>query len=110
MGLFGLSAFVIEQRSKEIGIRKVLGASIPEIIFKLSREFAKWVLIGNIIAWPVAYYLMNKWLENYAYRININPWIFILSAIITIAVVLATISFHTIKAATINPIKSLRYE
>ena len=110
MGLFGLSAFVIEQRTKEIGIRKVLGASIPEIIFKLSREFAKWVLIGNIIAWPVAYYLMNKWLENYAYRININPWIFILSAIITIAVVLATISFHTIKAATANPVESLKYE
>ena len=110
LGLFGLSAFVIEQRTKEIGIRKVLGASVPEIIFRLSKEFAKWVLIGNIIAWPVAYFLMNKWLENYAYRININIWIFILSAIITIGVVFITISFHTIKAATANPVKSLRYE
>ena len=110
LGLFGLSAFVIEQRTKEIGIRKVLGASILEIIFKLSREFTKWVLIGNIMAWPVAYYLMNKWLENYAYRININLWIFIFSAAFTVAIVLITISFHIAKAATINPVKSLRYE
>ena len=110
LGLFGLSAFVIEQRTKEIGIRKVLGASIIEIIFMLSKEFTIWVLLGNIIAWPITYYLMNNWLNSYAYRININIWIFILSAIITITVVLAAISFRVIKAATANPVKSLRYE
>ncbi len=109
LGLFGLSAFIIEQRTKEIGIRKVLGASVAEISFMLSKEFTKWVLIGNIIAWPVAYYLMNIWLNNYAYRVNLDLLIFPLSAIITIGIVLATIGFHSIKAATANPIKSLRY-
>ncbi len=110
LGLFGLSAFIIEQRTKEIGIRKVLGASITEISFMLSKEFTKWVLIGNIVAWPVSYYLMKMWLDNYAYRINLDLLIFPLSALITIGIVLATISFHSIKAAMANPIKSLRYE
>ena len=110
LGLFGLSAFVIEQRTKEIGIRKVLGAKVIQITYLLSKEFLKWILTGSIIAWLAAFYLMNEWLSNYAYRININPWIFLLSTLITAVIVILTIGFHTIKAATANPIKSLRYE
>jgi len=110
LGLFGLSAFIIEQRRKEIGIRKVLGASVFTITFMLTKEFTKWVLIGNVIAWVSAYYLMNQWLNNYAYRIDISLWIFLLSTIVTLFVVLMTISYQTIKAAFANPMKSLRYE
>ena len=110
LGLLGLASFVTEQRTKEIGIRKVLGASISSLLFMLSREFLKWVLIANIIAWPVAYYAMNNWLNNFAYRVNINLWIFILSGIAALIIALFTISSHAIKAATSNPVKSLRYE
>ncbi len=110
LGLFGLSAFVLEQRTKEIGIRKVLGASLTEIILLLSKEFTKWILIGNIAAWAAAYFLMNEWLINYPYRISIGIGVFILSALITFLVIFITISYHTIKIATMNPVKSLRYE
>ncbi len=110
LGLLGLAAFVTEQRTKEIGIRKTLGATVPEIIVLLSREFIKWVIIANIIAWPVAYFIMHNWLENFAYRININFGIFILSGIIALIIALATVSTHAIKAATADPVKSLRYE
>ena len=110
LGLLGLAAFVTEQRTKEIGVRKVLGASVPEIILLLSKEFVKWVLIANIIAWPAAYYIMNNWLNNFAYRINIGIWTFIFSGIIALIIALVTVSSHAIRAATANPIKSLRYE
>ena len=110
LGLFGLASFITEQRKKEIGIRKVLGASVFELITMLSREFTKWVLIANIIAWPLAFYVMNNWLNNFAYRINITPWVFILSGIAALIIALLTVSSHAIKAAAANPIKSLRYE
>ncbi len=110
LGLLGLAAFVTEQRTKEIGIRKTLGATVPEIIVLLSKEFIKWVVIANIIAWPAAYFIMHNWLENFAYRININFGIFILSGIIALLIALATVSSHAVKAATANPVKSLRYE
>lgn len=110
LGLFGLSAFIIQQRKKEIGIRKVLGATTTEIAFMLSKEFTKWVLIGNVVAWLASYYLMNKWLDNYAYRININPTVFLLSVFITLVIVLLTISYQAVKAASQNPVKSLKYE
>ena len=110
LGLLGLAAFITEQRTKEIGIRKVLGASISSLLFMLSKEFLKWVLIANIIAWPVAYYIMNNWLKDFAYRININLWIFLLSGIIALVIALLTVSSHAVKAAIANPIKSLRYE
>jgi putative ABC transport system permease protein len=110
LGLLGLAAFVTEQRTKEIGIRKVLGASILEIILLLSKEFVKWVLIANIIAWPLAYYVMNNWLNNFAYRINLGIWTFLISGLIALIIALATVSSHAIRAATANPIKSLRYE
>jgi putative ABC transport system permease protein len=109
-GLFGLASFAAEQRTKEIGIRKVLGASISGIILLLSREFTKWVLIANLLAWPVAYLAMNRWLQNFAYKMSLNPWVFILSGFLAFAVALATVSYQSIKAAISDPIQSLRYE
>jgi putative ABC transport system permease protein len=110
LGLFGLAAFMAEQRTKEIGIRKVLGASVPSILLMLSKEFLKWVAIANIIAWPAAYYFMNKWLQDFAYRINISVWIFIISGATAILIALATVSFQAVKAAVADPVKSLKYE
>lgn len=110
LGLFGLAAFTAEQRTKEIGIRKVLGSSIPQIIMLLSNEFLKWVLISNIIAWPIAYYIMHKWLEDFVYRVDINLIYFGLAGLITLLIAVITISYQSIKAAVSNPINSLRYE
>jgi len=110
LGLFGLVSFVTEQRKKEMGIRKVLGASILELIIMLSKEFTRWVLIANLIAWPAAYLIMNNWLANFAYRTNISFEIFLLSATTALIIALATVSTHAIRAATANPVKSLRYE
>ena len=110
LGLFGLAAFLAEQKTKEIGIRKVLGASVQSIFLMLSKEFVKWVIIANIIAWPVAYYFMNNWLQDFAYRIEISWWFFIAAGSIVLLIALATVSFQAVKAATANPVKSLRYE
>jgi len=110
LGIFGLASFAAEHRTKEIGIRKVLGASVPGIFLLLSRGFTKWVVLANLIAWPVAYYFMNKWLQNFAYRINLTIVIFILSGLAALCIAFFTASFQTIKAATANPVESLRYE
>jgi ABC-type antimicrobial peptide transport system permease subunit len=110
LGLFGLASFTTEQRTKEIGIRKVLGATIPNILFLLTKDFTKWVLMANIIAWPVAYYAMNRWLQYFAYRTNIGLFTFILSAVLTIIIAFITVSYQSIKAALANPIEALRYE
>ena len=110
LGLFGLATFLAEQKTKEIGVRKVLGASVPSILSMLSKEFTKWIVIANVIAWPLAYYFMNKWLQEFAYRIEIGWWIFALSGIIAIIIALLTVSIQALKAAIANPIKSLRYE
>jgi putative ABC transport system permease protein len=110
MGLFGLAAFSAEQRVKEIGIRKILGASVVSIIGLLSKNFIKLVLIASIIAFPIAWWAMNNWLENFPYRVNISWWIFATAVIAALAVALITISFQSIKAATSNPVKSLRTE
>jgi putative ABC transport system permease protein len=110
LGIFGLSVFQSEQRIKEIGIRKVLGASSTEITFLLTKSFSKWVLYANIIAFPVAYYFVNKWLQDFAYRINISWWVFVLSGGIALIIALVTVSVHAIKAAIANPIKALHYE
>ena len=110
LGLFGLATFLAEQKTKEIGVRKVLGASIPSIILMLSREFIKWIIIANIIAIPVAYYFMNKWLEEFAYRIEISWQVFVLAGCIALVIAILTVSFQAIKAATANPVESLRYE
>ncbi|MDG6998602.1 MAG: FtsX-like permease family protein, partial [Nitrososphaerota archaeon] len=110
LGLFGLTAYTVEQRTKEISVRKILGATTTGITFMLSKQFVTLVLMSNIVAWPVAYYVTNNWLRNFAYRINISPWTFVLSGATALVIALATISFHAIKAATANPVESLRYE
>ena len=110
LGLFGLTAFITQQRTKEIGIRKVLGASISGIIFLLTKQFTRWVLVANIIAWPLAYFVMNKWLENFAYRASIGFGTFVVSALLALAIALFTVSFQSIRAAIANPVDSLRYE
>ncbi len=110
MGLYGLSLYSAERRTKEVGVRKVLGASVTGVVILLSKEFAKWVLVANLIAWPAAYFLMNKWLLNFAYRIDISPWMFIIAGITALAIAMITTSFHAIRAATANPVESLRYE
>jgi len=110
LGLFGLASFMAEQRTKEIGVRKALGASIPGIFLLLSKEFTKWILLATIIAWPVGYFVMNKWLQDFAYRVNMEILIFILSGIMAVLIALVTVSYQAIKAAVANPVESLKYE
>ena len=110
LGLFGLAAITTERRTKEIGIRKILGASIVQIMVQLSKNFALLVLLAFVIFSPLTYYLMNGWLENFAYRININPFVFLIGCILAILIALFTISFHTLRSASANPVEALRYE
>jgi len=110
LGLFGLSAFIAEQRTKEIGIRKVLGASSSSIVIMLTKQFTMWVLISTVIAWPLAFYIMHLWLQNFAYRVNLEIWLFVPSALFALMVVLLSVSYQTIRAAQANPVESLRYE
>ena len=110
MGVFGLSAFLAEQKRKEIGIRKVLGASVSKIVYMLSRDLMWLVLFANIIGWPIAYYAMSRWLQNFAYRTDIQIGIFLLSSILIFLVSFITLSYQAVKAARANPIDSLRYE
>ena len=110
LGLFGLASFTAERRIKEIGIRKVLGASISNIVLLLSKDFSRLVLIANIIGWPIGYYVMHRWLQNFAYRIGISWWIFILAALVVFGITLLTISYQSLKAANTNPVDTLRYE
>jgi ABC-type antimicrobial peptide transport system permease subunit len=110
LGLFGLSAYVAESRIKEIGVRKVLGASELGLAKLLSSDFIKLVIVSLVIATPVAWYAMNKWLESYTYRIDIGWGIFAMAGLIAIAIALVTVSFQSIKAALANPVKSLRTE
>ncbi|MBY0435547.1 MAG: hypothetical protein K2U26_15705, partial [Cyclobacteriaceae bacterium] len=110
LGLLGLSAFTAQQRTKEIGVRKVLGASVISITQMLSKDFLKLVLIAIVISIPVAWYFMNHWLASFAYRMEMNALLFIWASIATICIALFTVSFQSIKAALTNPIKSLRSE
>ena len=110
MGLFGLSMYTTRQRTKEIGIRKVLGASVSGVTVLLSKDFLKLVFLASIIAFPVAWLLVNKWLQDFAYRVKISWWVFVLAGIIALLIALVTVSFQAIKAAIANPVKSLRTE
>jgi putative ABC transport system permease protein len=110
LGLFGLAAFAAEQRTKEVGVRKVLGATVTGVIALLSRDFVKLVLIANIIAWPVAWFAINKWLQGFAYRVDIQWWLFALAGGLVLLIALLTVSTQAIKAALANPVESLRYE
>ncbi|MFT5369589.1 MAG: putative ABC transport system permease protein [Candidatus Latescibacterota bacterium] len=110
LGLFGLAAYTAEQRTKEIGVRKVLGASTRSIVLLLSKEFAKLILIANLIAWPVAYVAINTYLQSFAYRVDLAWWVFALGGITTLFIAWATVGYQAIRAALSNPIEALRYE
>lgn len=110
LGLFGFVSFMAEKRTKEIGIRKILGCSVPGITILLSKDFIMRVLIANVIAWPVAFAFLNQWLRNYAYRISIEWWVFAIATILSVAVAMISVSFQAVKAARGNPIDSLKYE
>jgi putative ABC transport system permease protein len=110
LGLFGLVSHSINNRLKEISIRKILGASVDSIVLKLTGELLKWVVLANLLAWPLAWFLMNKWLQNFAYHTSMSWWIFILSGGIALLIAMLTVSYQAIRAATANPIETLRYE
>jgi predicted permease len=110
LGLFGLAAYTAEQRSREIGVRKVLGASVLRIFVILSKDYIKWVFMANVLAWPIAYFAISQWLQDFAYRTPISLTIFLLSALLTLILALLTVSYQVIKAAFINPVDTLRYE
>ena len=110
MGLFGLAAFIAEQRTKEIGVRKVLGASVTDIVSMLSVDFIRLVVIAIVIASPLAYYFMHKWLQDFAYRVPMSWWIYAVAGGGAIAIALLTVSWQAIRAATANPVESLKAE
>jgi putative ABC transport system permease protein len=110
LGLFGLAAFMAEKRTKEIGIRKVLGATVPSIIRLMIREFLILVGLANLIAWPIAYFIMRSWLMDFSYRISLRVHLFVLAGLVALLIALTTVIFQAVKAAIANPVNSLRYE
>ena len=110
LGLFGLVSYITEQRTKEIGIRKILGASMSSIIKALSVEFIILVLISNVLAWIPAYIIMNDWLDDFAYRSALSLWIFLFAGVISLVIAFLTISFQSVKAATAQPVNAIKYE
>ncbi|UOQ69875.1 ABC transporter permease [Hymenobacter volaticus] len=108
LGLFGLATFTAEQRTKEIGIRKVLGASVTNIVSLLSKDFLKLVVVANVVAWPLAWWAMHRWLQDFAYRINVSWWVFVLVGAAALLIALVTVSVQAVRAAAANPIKNLR--
>ena len=108
--MIGLSAYSSIKRYKEIGVRKVLGATVPHILFLMSKEFIILTIIGFVFSIPVAYYFINAWLEGFAYRINMEWWMFVLAGVLTLVLTLMTVGLKSVKAAFVNPIKSLRNE
>ncbi|MFX0117542.1 MAG: ABC transporter permease, partial [Candidatus Hodarchaeota archaeon] len=110
LGLFGLASFTAEQRNKEISVRKVMGASVPNILSMLLKEFTRWILLAAVFACPIAYWAMNRWLQNYVYRIEIEWWPFVIATGLAFLIAILTVSYQSIKAATANPVESLRYE
>jgi putative ABC transport system permease protein len=110
LGLLGLAAFTAEKRKREIGIRKTLGATVYNVLILLTKDFTKWVLIANIIAVPIAWYAMDTWLQNFAYRIEISYWEFITAGLAALLIAILTVAFQAIKAAIQNPVDSIKYE
>lgn len=110
LGLFGLASYTVEQKTKEIGIRKVLGASVPGILALTAKEFIRWILMANLFAWPVAYFVMSFWLQEFAYKVALGPLIFFIAAGLTIFIAFLTVSYQSLKVALANPVDSLRYE
>jgi len=110
MGLFGLTAYAAEQRTREMGIRKVLGASGSRVFLLLSREFMGWVVLANLLAWPASYWIMDKWLQKFAYRIDLGLTPFVISGTAVLLVAYLTVSWQSVKAARANPVESLKYQ
>ena len=110
LGMFGLASYAAEQRTKEMGIRKVLGASISGLVTFFSRAFLIRVLLANLIAWPAAYFLMRRWLETFAYRMKPTVWMFLFTGVLAMVIALLTVMYHSVKTASANPVESLRYE
>jgi putative ABC transport system permease protein len=110
IGLYGLGSMLLNKQTKEIGIRKVNGAKISEVITLLSKDFVKWVVIAFLIATPIAYFVINKWLQNFACKTELSLWIFVLSGFIALSIALLTVSWQTFRAARLNPVEALRYE
>ena len=110
LGLFGLAAFVTEQRTREIGVRKVLGADLSNIIWLLTGQFVKWVIVATLIAWPLGYWVMSRWLEGFAFRTRLQAGIFLASGLAALGIAVLTVSSQVIRAALANPAQSLKYE
>jgi putative ABC transport system permease protein len=110
MGLFALTAFLTKQRTKEIGIRKVLGATITNITISLGKDFILLVIISILIVSPIAWYFLNNWLQHFAYHVSVSVWVFLLTAILSLTMAVITVSFQAVKAALMNPVKSLKTE
>jgi ABC-type antimicrobial peptide transport system permease subunit len=110
LGLFGLASFMAERRTREIGIRKILGASVPQLAILLCREFFFLVLLANVLVWPAAYWVLETWLKNYAYRISISPLVFLFALGAAMVITIFTVSFQGVRAAVANPANSLKYE
>jgi putative ABC transport system permease protein len=110
LGLFGLAAYITEQRTKEIGVRKVLGSSLAGIVVLLSKEFVKWTIYANLIAWPAAYLLMGRWLQDFAYRTSIKPTLFLITGFLSLGITLFTVAIKATWASRANPADSLKYE
>jgi putative ABC transport system permease protein len=110
LGLFGMASFTAERRTKEVGIRKVMGATVSSITLLLTKEFTRLVILANLFAWPIAYFVMNNWIRNFPYRTSIGIWSFILSGGIALVIAWITVSYQAIRAATANPVEALRYE
>jgi ABC-type antimicrobial peptide transport system permease subunit len=110
LGLFGLSAYTAERRTREIGIRKVLGATLSNMVMLLSKDFLQLVALASVLAFPLSWWIMHSWLQDFAYRISIQWWVFVVAGILALVIALLTVSFQAIKAALANPVKSLRTE
>lgn len=110
LGLLGLASFLTQQRTREVALRKVVGADSSDVLLLFAKEFSKWVLIANLLALPVAWYLLGKWLQNFRYHIQPEAGIFILTLLVTLAVALFTVSFHVLRASRTNPAEALKYE
>jgi putative ABC transport system permease protein len=110
MGLFGLATFTAEQRTKEIGVRKVLGASVSNVVALLSKDFLKPVVVAIVIASPIAWYLMNLWLQNFEFKISISWWLFLAAGLLMTVIALLTVSFQSLRTAMLDPVRSLRSE
>jgi putative ABC transport system permease protein len=110
LGLFGLASFMALRRNKEIGIRKVLGAKISSVVGLLIKEFSKWIIVANLIAWPLSYFVLDRWLKTFPYRTDIKLWLFLGTGLVTFLVAILTVSYQSVRAAIANPVESLRYE